>query len=87
MAKPKKSKKLCSGCRNERYNFGKGFVEREGIDAPVTCTQCWSFEDAKIVKKKIVSISQVPPWKNKPVWVLSCYSKPGFAVIDPNKER
>jgi hypothetical protein len=78
-------KKLCSGCRNNRYNMGKGFCERPGIDAPVTSEECWSFKSAKVVKKKIVSVSQRPPWNQKPRKVLSCFSMPGYACVDAKR--
>jgi len=40
---------VCAGCRDDRYNRGIGFVEREGIDAPVTCDKCWSLKPENIV--------------------------------------
>lgn len=33
---------VCPGCRSNRYNMGKGFCERPGIDAVVTSDECWS---------------------------------------------
>lgn len=80
-------KKMCSGCRNNRYNMGVGYSERTGIDAVVTCEECWSLETAKVVLKKMVSISQQPPFTQKPIKVLSCYSVPGYVFIDKDKTR
>lgn len=80
-------KKLCSGCRNNRYNMGVGFVERPGIDAVVTCNECWSMKTAKVVMKKRVSVSQVPPWTQKPIKTLSCKSEPGFVYVDKKAIR
>lgn len=78
-------KRMCSGCRNNRYNMGKGFVEREGIDAVVTVDECWSLKDAKVVLNKRVSISQTPPFTQSPIKVLSCYSESGYVYIDKNR--
>ena len=81
----RKSKKMCAGCRNNRYNMGNGFVERAGIDAVVTTDECWGFQSATVVKKKMVSIHQRPPWNQKPTKVLSCFSQSGYVAIDPNQ--
>lgn len=78
-------KKMCSGCRNNRYNMGRGFVEREGIDAVVTSDECWNLKDSRVVSKKRVSISQTPPFTQSPVKVLSCYSESGYVYIDKNR--
>ncbi len=77
----KKTKSMCAGCRNNRYNH-PGTCERPGIDAPVTCKECWSYKDAKIVKKKRVPLSQIPPFKQKKESVLNCKSEDGFAYIN-----
>lgn len=77
-------KKMCSGCRNDRYNMGVGFVERQGIDAPVTCEECRYLKEAQVVKRKRVSISQTPPWRQKATKVLSCYSVQGYVFIEPH---
>jgi hypothetical protein len=85
MTTKSEKKKLCSGCRNNRYNMGVGFVERQGIDAVVTCNECWSLATAKIVKRKRVSISQVPPWTQKPIKTLSCKSETGYVYVNAEK--
>lgn len=82
MATTREKKKMCVGCRNNRYNMGVGFVERAGIDAPVTVDECWHLKSATIVKKRLVSISQVPPWRNVKSKYLSCFSMPGYFLTD-----
>ncbi len=76
-----KNKSMCIGCRNDRYNH-PGTCERPGIDAPVTCKECWTYEEAKVVKKKRVSINQQPPFKQKEQEVLECMHEPGYAYVD-----
>jgi hypothetical protein len=34
-------REACPGCRYNRYNMGKGYSERPGIDAAVTVDACW----------------------------------------------
>lgn len=87
MAKLSKAdkKKLCEGCRNNRYNMGKGFVERPGIDAVVTVDECWSFKTAKVVLKKKVPYSMTPPWLLKPVTTLSCWSAPHILMAEKDQ--
>ena len=74
-------KKMCSGCRNNRYNQPAGFRETEN-DVPVTGEGCWSLKDAVVVKKRLVSYSQRPPWKQSKSKYLSCYSMPGYIITD-----
>lgn len=83
----REKKKLCAGCRNNRYNMGVGFCERPGIDAVVTSDECWSLESATVVKMKMVSVSQTPPWNQTPIKTLSCKSVPGYVFIDPKRTR
>lgn len=75
-------KKMCAGCRNNRYNMGRGYTERPGIDAVVTVDECWHLSSAKVVMKKRVSMSQVPPWTQKPIKTLSCMSEVGYVYVD-----
>jgi hypothetical protein len=65
-------KKYCSGCHDDIYN---------GSMAP----ECWSLDRAELVMKKEVHIDQVPPWNQKPKKVLSCYHKPRFVYVDPDR--
>jgi len=84
MSKAEK-RKLCVGCRNNRYNMGRGFVERAGIDAVVDVDECWSLKRARVVTKKRVSISQAPPWNQSPTKTLDCKSEPGYVYVDKNR--
>jgi hypothetical protein len=36
---------VCPGCRQNRYNQGRGYRETEN-DAPVTCEYCWNLLDS-----------------------------------------
>lgn len=72
-ARPCKSKDLCRGCYDDFYNSAPG--------------GCWSYEDATVTRKKFVHIDQVPPWKNQPVWTLSCHRKQRYVVVGPEVER
>jgi len=74
-------KKLCSGCRNNRYNMGLGYRE-SSVDAVVTCTECWSLEDAKVIKAQIVSVSRRPPFTGPKVKTLSCWSGDGWCKVE-----
>ena len=45
-------RKVCPGCRHNRYNRGKGYTERAGIDAPVTCHMCWHVPTVRYDRSK-----------------------------------
>jgi len=68
-------KEYCCGCRDSFY---KG-------NNPYGIKECWSFKDAKVVSKKEVPVTQVPPWKQKPKKVLSCYHRDGYVYVGPDK--
>jgi hypothetical protein len=68
--------KLCVGCRQNFYNGNNGLGVKE----------CWSLKTAKLVLRKRVHISQVPPWKQSPVKVFQCRREEGFVFTDPKKE-
>lgn len=70
-----KSKQMCLGCRNNFYNGRNDLGVKE----------CWCYKDAKIVKRKMVSYSQVPPWNQEPIKVLDCMQIPGYALVDPKR--
>lgn len=74
--KPKMNKKHCVGCEDNFYNGNNDIGVQE----------CWGFETAKLVLKKQVSIHQVPPWKQEPTQVPSCYHKRGYVFIDKDRE-
>jgi RNA polymerase sigma factor (sigma-70 family) len=42
---------VCSGCRQDRYNMGRGYAERPGIDAPVMCDHCWHIPNAIVYSR------------------------------------
>lgn len=65
--------KYCTGCHNDFYN-GKNNM---GIK------ECWCLKDAKLVKKRKVSMSQRPPWNQEPINVLSCCRYDGYVLVDP----
>jgi hypothetical protein len=66
--------KYCSGCYNNIYNQGAGGAK-----------ECWSLENAEVVMRKEVHIDQVPPWNQKPIKVLSCYTKPRYCYMRPDR--
>ena len=53
---------------------------------PYEVKECWSLNEARLVKKKKVSIHQVPPWKQKSLKVLNCYHQDGFVFVGANQE-
>lgn len=62
----KKNKSMCAGCYNDEYNNGLGGAK-----------ECWSFKDAKVVKRIPVHIDQMPPYDKKSAReMLSCYRRP-----------
>jgi len=66
----------CSGCRNDFYNGNNEL----GI------TKCWGLEGAKVIKRKKVHISQVPPWKQKARLFPSCYHQAQYVFVGENQE-
>lgn len=71
----KKNKSMCSGCYNDEYNHGLGGAK-----------ECWSFESATVKLQKEVHINQMPPWKQKPEKMLSCFNRPQWVYVDGDKE-
>ena len=68
MGRPKtiqETKKLCAQCRQNRYNMGRGFVERPGIDAVVMCDHCWLLDPAKALY-----------CRGEKKWVMPCNDNP-----------
>lgn len=64
-------KKLCSGCRSERYNMGVGFQETSR-DTPVSCEECWSLSSARICNKMVYySPSDIKP--HRKTRTLTCW--------------
>jgi hypothetical protein len=73
MVKPRKSKALCRGCRDDFYN-GKQNCTGEG---------CWSYESAQVIKRKRVPLDQRPPWKQRAIWAFSCRTESGCIFVRP----
>lgn len=67
---------MCGGCTENFYNGNN----------PHGIQECWNLKSAKIVMKKIVHLSQVPPWKQAPVKTLSCHRKEGYVTVGPKQE-
>lgn len=64
--KPKKSKDLCSGCRNNDYNYGS--LKERSIGGK----GCMSYKGSSVVlKSRPHGINHSPPWPLQ--WQLSCY--------------
>lgn len=68
------NKSNCSGCEQNFYNGNNPYGVKE----------CWSFKEAKVIFRKRVSISQVPPWKQKAQRLPSCYQQKGYVFVGPN---
>lgn len=75
MTKEEKLKK-CVGCEQDFYN-GRN---------PYEIKECWNLKKARLVSRKKISLSQVPPWKQKPIKVLSCYQQKGYVFWAPDRE-
>lgn len=59
--KPKKSKTMCYGCREQYYNDN----QPKG---------CWHYKDAKVIAKlDIPNLTMRPPYYA--MWALSCFHK------------
>lgn len=70
-----KTKKLeyCQGCHSDFYN-GKN---------PYKIKECRNLDSAKLVSKKKVPMSQVPPWNQPPIKVLNCCHYDGYVLVEP----
>lgn len=74
--RPKKTKPMCSGCRDNFYNGNN----------PYDISECWNFKGARVKCLKLVHINQVPPWTQKPQWILGCYRPPKYVRVGPDQE-
>ena len=45
-------REACPGCPYQRYNMGKGYCERPGIDAEVNCDCCWHVDSLPKYNRK-----------------------------------
>lgn len=70
------TKENCCGCEDDFYNDHNPYEVKE----------CWCFEDAYMMKRKKVAMSDTPPWNWKPQKFPNCYRKRGYIFIDCEKE-
>jgi hypothetical protein len=68
------TKKHCSGCYNDDYNYGLGGAK-----------ECWMFKDAKTIWRKEVHVDQEPPWKQRAQRLPSCYRRPRYVYVKPEQ--
>jgi len=68
-------KSKCIGCEDDFYN-GKNDL---GVK------ECFRLSTAKVISLKQVSVSQVPPWTQKPGKFPSCYRVRGYVFVDPKR--
>ncbi len=73
MSKPAKTKKLCVGCHDNFYNGNNDLGVKE----------CWSYPDAKVIRKKFVHIDQRPPWNQDAEWAFDCCQRERFISVRP----
>ena len=69
-------KSKCEGCEDNFYNGNNNLGVKE----------CFHLKSAKMVLKKKISLLQVPPWKQKPIKVPSCFRQKGYVFWNPNRE-
>lgn len=67
-------KENCNGCYNDVYNHGCGGAK-----------ECWMFKDAKLIKRKMVHINQMPPFNQPARLFPSCYRMPQYVFMSENK--
>ena len=78
IARRKARKSDCCGCYNNFYNGHNPY----GIET------CWSLQDARLVRRKRVSVNDIPPWDWQPVVIVPhCYRESGYIHINPRQER
>jgi len=68
-------RKHCSGCEQNFYNGNN----------PMGVKECWHLKDARIILRKAVPITQVPPWTQKAQRYPNCYVKRGYTFVKPNQ--
>ena len=72
----RKSKEMCSGCRNDIYN--------NKYSNPSGTASCSHYRGAKVKKRLVVHSNQKPPYnKSDCSQMLSCYTpRSGLVAID-----
>jgi hypothetical protein len=64
----------CVGCRDNFYNGHN----------PYDIKRCWLLDKARLVRRKRVGISDVPPWHWQPVVVVpECFRMQGYVHVNP----
>ena len=49
-------------------------------------SECWSFKDAKMIKRIVIELFEPPPYLNKPVIMKpNCFHEGGKVYINPSK--
>ncbi len=71
-----KEKTDCNGCEDNFYNGNN----------PHGTKECWRFKTAKIILRKQVHISQVPPWEQEPELKMSCFRKKQYVFVDGDRK-
>lgn len=69
--------KHCLGCEQDFYNDKN----------PLGVKRCWNLDTAKLLQRKEVPITQVPPWKQAARELPSCYQRRGYIYVKPDRER
>ncbi len=69
-----KTKELCNGCYNDSYNFSQP-------------NGCFSFKNAKVVKRMRVGVWQNPPYHWQPQTCLTCFRPENGVMIDKDDCR
>lgn len=68
--------KHCAGCHDDFYN-------QPGGTSPTG--RCWSLPNMELEWRKEVSVDQRPPWTQKARRLPSCYHRPRFVYVKPNR--
>lgn len=66
-------KSKCNGCYNNDYNFGLGGSK-----------ECWSFKDAKLIKRLKIHVDMQPPYDKKSAKKYpNCYTEKRYVFVNP----
>lgn len=76
MVRKKAGLRHCNGCRDNFYNGHN----------PLGVKRCWLLDNARLVRRKEVGMSDVPPWHWQPVVVVpECYRRSGYVYVKPTQ--